>query len=56
MMMMTDVRIMGTREECIEFVNEIKLLAKIDGYTVKSISQFYPNRGTSIEGRVYIKI
>ena len=45
------IRLMGTREEC-----EIMAHALIFMLDVRSISTFYPNRGQSIEGRVYVEV
>ena len=49
--MTAKIRLMGTREEC-----EIMAHALSFMLSVRSISGFYPNRGQSIEGRVYIEV
>ncbi len=50
------IRVWGTRIECEDLVNEIVAIFKIDGYTIRSVSPYYPNRPPFIEGRVYIEI
>lgn len=49
--MTVKIRIMGTREEC-------EAASQIIAYAVpcRSISKFYPNRGKTIEGRVYVEL
>ena len=49
--MSATIRLMGTREEC-----EIMYQAIDFVMTVRSVSKFYPNRGKSIEGRVYVEV
>lgn len=47
------LRLMGTREECDELVAYFRTPPASEH--IRSISEFYPNRGTSKEGRVYIE-
>ena len=49
--MTVKIRIMGTPEECRAIV------AALTGYSgLRSVSDFYPNRGKSVEGRVYVEV
>lgn len=50
------LRVWGTRGELEELVSELLSILKMDGYTIRSVSPYYPNRPPSIEGRVYIEI
>lgn len=52
------VRIMGTLEECDKIVSVLILGMKAypDAMEIRSISDWYPNRGKSKEGRVYVEI
>lgn len=49
--MSAKIRLMGTREECEIMAAALKFML-----SVRSISAFYPNRGQSIEGRVYVEV
>lgn len=44
------IRIMGTPQECADAVRVLRL-----GFDVLEESEFYPNRGTSRLGRVYVE-
>ena len=51
------VRIMGTERECDAIVDYFS--AAFQAYPffkIRSISDFYPNRGKTIEGRVYVEV
>jgi hypothetical protein len=43
------IRLTGTREECAAAAD-----ALFEVFTVQELSDFYPNRGTSSLGRVYL--
>lgn len=49
-----ELRLMGTRQEVDGFVQVVK--DNVPREFVRSISGWYPNRGHTIEGRVYIKL
>lgn len=48
------VRLTGTRAECDRFTTE--LLTATPPGVVQEVSGFYPNRGTSLLGRVYLDL
>ena len=52
------VRIMGTLEECDKIISVLILGMKAHPHAMEicSISDWYPNRGISKEGRVYVEI
>lgn len=49
--MTAKIRLMGTREECEIMANALRFMLPL-----RSISKFYPNRGQTIEGRVYVEV
>lgn len=49
------IRVMGTRNACQHLITDIKRL-EVLGWEITTVSPFYPNRGDSIEGRVYVNI
>lgn len=49
------IRIMGTKNACQHLITDIKRL-EVLGWEVTNVSPFYPNRGDTIEGRVYVNI
>jgi hypothetical protein len=49
------LRLGGTREECEVLVEQLP--ARLAGLVeVLEVSDFYPNRGTTVLGRVYVEI
>ena len=48
----TNLRIMGTLEECQAVLDKFDAL----GLTILETSRFYPNRGETKTGRVYVTI
>jgi hypothetical protein len=48
------IRLTGTREECDRFTAE--LVAATPPGVVREVSGFYPGRGTSLLGRVYLDL
>lgn len=46
-----EIRLTGTEEEIIEAAAKIKTC-----FEVSEVSRFYPNRGSSDQGRVYVKV
>lgn len=55
-MMMTintiNIRLMGTLDECQEAIDKLDR----NGITILETSRFYPNRGNTKQGRVYVTI
>lgn len=47
------IRVWGRREECADFVAYIR--AALPAGCFRDASGFYPNRGSSTEGRVYVE-
>lgn len=47
-----NVRLMGTFEECQEAIYKLD----VKGIEILDVSKFYPNRGNTKTGRVYITI
>ena len=57
--MTAKIRIMGTIEECrimADALDSTFLRVTPYRFSVRSVSKFYPNRGPSIEGRVYVEV
>ena len=50
------IRLMGTRRECDYLVDALRDLYITRGLALRSVSPFYPNRGETIEGRVYVEV
>ncbi len=50
------IRVMGTREECNQAVSYYKALANDSNVKNVSISNLYPNRGSSNQFRLYVEI
>lgn len=46
------IRLMGTESECTWAVERLKRA----GIRIRAVSEFYRNRGPSIEGRVYVEV
>ena len=47
-----NIRLMGTLEECQTAIDKLDAL----GLTILETSRFYPNRGETKQGRVYVTI
>ncbi|MDE7107176.1 MAG: hypothetical protein K2O39_02515 [Clostridiales bacterium] len=50
------IRVMGTREECEQAQRFYTQLSKGDNVLSSSVSELYPNRGSTNQFRVYIEI
>ena len=50
-----NLRLMGTREECVRLTEALP--GRLAGLAqVVEVSQFRPNRGSSVRGRVYVEV
>ena len=47
-----NIRLMGTLDECQTAIDKLDVL----GLTILETSRFYPNRGETKQGRVYVTI
>jgi hypothetical protein len=48
------IRVMGTKDECTRMILTVKRV--VPSEKIRNISAFYPNRGITTEGRIYLEI